>query len=98
MDINSFAQAVLKETVLLIKAPATNPQMIWITVPLVITTLLMTFYFGKHIKEQLGWNTALGNSVVLFFVGLKVVLNPSKKCDCVIRFICNHDAIGVFFK
>jgi hypothetical protein len=30
----------------------------------------MTFYFGKYHKEELGWNTAVGNSVVLLFVAI----------------------------
>lgn len=57
----------------LLSAPAVNPQMIWIITPLIITLLLMTFYFGKYAKDELGWNTALGNSIVLLFVAIDLL-------------------------
>jgi hypothetical protein len=57
----------------LISAPALNPQMMWIISPLIITLLLMTFYFGRYTKEELGWNTAIGNSIVLLFVAIDLL-------------------------
>jgi len=57
----------------LVEAPARNPEMWWIIAPLFVTLLLMTFYFGKYIKEELGWNTAIGNSVVLLFVAIDLL-------------------------
>jgi len=57
----------------LLSAPAVNPQMIWIIAPLIITLLLMTFYFGKWTREEIGWNTAIGNSIVLLFVSIDLL-------------------------
>jgi len=54
----------------LLSAPAVNPSMIWIITPLIVTLLLMTFYFGKWTREELGWNTAVGNTIVLLFVSI----------------------------
>jgi len=57
----------------LLSAPAVNPQMIWIIAPLIVTLLLMTFYFGKWTREEIGWNTAIGNSIVLLFVSIDLL-------------------------
>ncbi|MBD3259331.1 hypothetical protein GF371_01735 [Candidatus Woesearchaeota archaeon] len=57
----------------LITAPKTYPEMIWMVIPLVIVTFVMTFYFGMYKKEQLGWNTAVGNSLVLIFVSIDLL-------------------------
>ena len=57
----------------LLSAPVVNPQMIWIIVPLIVTVLLMTFYFGKWTREEIGWNTAIGNSIVLLFVSIDLL-------------------------
>ena len=57
----------------LVLAPYHNPQMIWIVIPLATTLLLMEFYFGRYIDEELGWNTAFGNSIVLLFVSLDLL-------------------------
>ena len=54
----------------LISAPWQNPDMIWILSPMLITLLLMEFYFGRYTKEELGWNTAVGNALVLIFVSI----------------------------
>lgn len=51
----------------IVQAPATHSDMIWIIAPIVIAFLLMSFYFGRYKKEELGWNTAFGNSMVLIF-------------------------------
>ena len=54
----------------LLIAPKLYPEMIWMIIPLVIVTIVMTFYFGMYKREQLGWNTAVGNSLVLIFVSI----------------------------
>ncbi len=57
----------------IIFAPVQYPEMIWILTPMVVTLLLMTLYFGRYKREELGWNTAVGNSLVLFFVSLDLL-------------------------
>jgi len=57
----------------LLTAPAVNPEMGWIITPLIVTLVLMTFYFGKYSKEDLGYNTSVGNAVVLLFVGMDIL-------------------------
>ncbi len=57
----------------LVSAPSQAPEMMWIVTPLLVTFLLMTFYFGKYTEEELGWNTAVGNSLVLVFVAIDLL-------------------------
>jgi len=54
----------------LVTAPYYHRDMIWIIIPMVIVLILMELYFGRYKKEKLGWNTAVGNSIVLFFVSI----------------------------
>ena len=61
---------MIKKSVEFVTAPKHFPEMIWIVAPLLITLLLMEFYFGRYSKEELGWNTAVGNSLVLIFVAI----------------------------
>jgi len=47
--------------------------MIWILAPLLVTLLLMEFYFNRYKGEELGWNTAFGNSLILIFVSIDIL-------------------------
>lgn len=71
--INGFAQSVWTRFIELVSAPIHFPNMIWIVTPLVVATLLMQFYFGRYRHEELGWNTAVGNSLVLIFVSIDLL-------------------------
>ena len=68
-----YLPIILDRLVELLKAPAVNLEMGWIVAPLVLTLILMTFYFGKYSEEELGWNTAIGNSIVLLFVAIDLL-------------------------
>ena len=57
----------------LVKAPSYNKDMIWIIIPMLTVLFLMELYFGRYRKEELGWNTAVGNSIVLFFVSIDLL-------------------------
>jgi len=64
---------ILNRFVDLVMAPITDQQMLWTAVPLVIATIFITLYFGKYRKEELGWNTAFGNTMVFLFVSLNII-------------------------
>ncbi|MBU1199495.1 MAG: hypothetical protein KKF46_02455 [Nanoarchaeota archaeon] len=49
-----------------------NPKMLWIAMPLIITLIVVELYFKKYKDEEIGWNTALTNALVLFFVALNL--------------------------
>lgn len=65
-----FKSAVYPRFVDLVAAPYYHSELLWITIPLIIVLLLMEFYFGRYRKEELGWNTAVGNALVLLFVAM----------------------------
>ena len=68
-----YVPKLLNRLITLLKAPAYNPNMIWIITPLILTLLIMTLYFGKYITEELGWNTAVGNSLVLVYTSIDLL-------------------------
>lgn len=51
-------------------APFKNAEMLWMAIPLVITMFVMEFYLAKYKHEDIGWNTATTNSLVLIFVAI----------------------------
>ena len=57
----------------LVLAPVHFREMIWILTPLLVSLLLMEFYFDRYKDEEMGWNTAFGNSLVLIFVSLDIL-------------------------
>ncbi|MBI3034137.1 hypothetical protein HYY72_03175 [Candidatus Woesearchaeota archaeon] len=70
---NIFAPTVAERIKEILFAPINHPEMVWIAIPLLITLLFLEFYFGRYRDEELGWNTALGNSLLLVFVGLDLL-------------------------
>ncbi len=64
---------ILSRFLQLVQAPLTDRQMLWTAVPLVIATIFMTLYFGKYRKEELGWATAFGNTMVFLFVSINII-------------------------
>jgi hypothetical protein len=54
----------------ILSAPFQYENMLWMLLPLLATLILMEFYFGRHKDEELGWNTAYGNALVLLFVAI----------------------------
>jgi len=59
---------LIERIVEIVTAPMQNPDMLWMLIPLIITLLLIEFYFGIYKDELLGWNSAFGNSIVLLFI------------------------------
>jgi hypothetical protein len=79
MDIASFGneiwagiQLVYERGLFILHQPASNPEMLWILLPLLATMFLIELYFGRYKEETLGWNSAVGNSIVLFFVSVNL--------------------------
>lgn len=54
----------------IVDAPFKVPEMLWMLVPILGTIILMEFYFGRYKEEELGWNTAFGNALVLTFIAI----------------------------
>ncbi|MBI4344097.1 MAG: hypothetical protein HY555_00755 [Euryarchaeota archaeon] len=71
--LGPLGDLILERVLALLAAPVVNPEMIWFVIPLAVITLLMTLYFGLHPGEELGWNTAVGNTVALLFVSIDLM-------------------------
>ena len=54
------------------RQPILNPDIVWVMLPLIVTVILIQLYFGRYSAEKLGWNSALANSLILFFVGMNL--------------------------
>jgi len=57
----------------LLIAPYTNSEMLWIVIPLLLSMFFVTIYFGRYRYEELGWNSAFSNSLILIFVSINLV-------------------------
>jgi hypothetical protein len=65
-------QLVLERSADILEQPFLSTDMLWILLPLLATLFLIELYFGRYRKESLGWNSAVGNSLVLFFVAVNL--------------------------
>ncbi len=45
-----------------------DPSLFWYLGPILLFWLVLEIYFSKYKKEELGWNTALGNGLSVFWV------------------------------
>ncbi|MDI6737011.1 MAG: hypothetical protein QME12_00660 [Nanoarchaeota archaeon] len=68
---------------LIAKSVFIHPEMLWVIIPVAMSMLLISYYFGKYKKEELGWNTAFGNSVVMLFA-----------CFDLFRYLHNQGLLG----
>jgi hypothetical protein len=60
--ITNFAQ--------LLFLPFTNNDLLLLVLPLVLSMVIMFVYFKKYKEEELGWNSAVANSLVPLFVSI----------------------------
>ena len=68
-----FSKEVIFRFVEIVKSPLDSTNMLWILMPLILVLLLMELYFSRYKSEELGWNTAFGNSLVLIFVSIDLL-------------------------
>jgi hypothetical protein len=68
-----LAALIWERFIQLVSAPLIDQDILWFAIPLGIATLFMSLYFGKYKKEELGWNTAFGNTMVFLFVAIDLV-------------------------
>lgn len=55
------------------KSPSNDWSVFWLIAPILLFWLMLEIYFDRHKKEELGWNTALGNGLSLFWVAISCV-------------------------
>ena len=52
------------------RAPFVDLSLLWQLIPVLLIWILMEWYFGMYKNEKLGWNSAVGNGVSLFWIGV----------------------------
>ena len=57
----------------ILSSPIKDPSMFWEIIPIIITIFIIELYFGKYKEEELGWNSALSNSLALIYVGTNLL-------------------------
>ncbi|PLW80081.1 hypothetical protein C0585_04145 [Candidatus Woesearchaeota archaeon] len=66
--MNKLIQEILLGFLEIFKSPAKDWSVFWLLAPIFLFWIILEIYFDKHKKEALGWNTALGNGLSLFWV------------------------------
>lgn len=66
--VNYFSQHVFPLFYELINTPLSDPQILWTILPLLGIAFFIELYFGRYKTEELGWNTAFGNTISLLWV------------------------------
>ena len=73
MTFNLFVASSWDRAIFILKQIIENKDLLWILAPIVISLILMELYFGRYKREELGWNTAFGNSLILIFVSADLI-------------------------
>jgi hypothetical protein len=73
MTFSIFLSSSLDRAAFIIKQIIDNKDLLWILAPIIVSLILMELYFGRYEREELGWNTAFGNSLILIFVSANLV-------------------------
>jgi hypothetical protein len=68
--MNPFIADVLASAREFFVAPFADLSLLWQLIPILLIWILMEWYFGMYKDEKLGWNTAVGNGVTLFWIGV----------------------------
>ncbi|MEM2090017.1 MAG: hypothetical protein QXL88_02950 [Candidatus Pacearchaeota archaeon] len=56
----------------IVTEPLRHATMLWMLIPLLTALFVIEIYFGHYKHEELGWNSAVSNSLALFFVGMNL--------------------------
>ena len=65
---NYFSQGVFPRLEDIVDTPLTNPEILWTILPLLGIAFFIELYFGRYKTEELGWNTAFGNTISLLWI------------------------------
>jgi hypothetical protein len=65
---NYFYSVIWPRLLEMLIIPMQKKSTLEILIPLLASLLLIQVYFGRNKNEQIGWNTAYANSIVLMFV------------------------------
>jgi len=57
----------------IIASPFRNLSALWVLAPVFLLWIILIIYFDQHKKERLGWNTALGNGISMFWISVTLM-------------------------
>ena len=70
-----FTQQTTEEIIKsFILTPVKQPEILPTILPLVLGAIVIELYFGKHEREDLGWNTAVGNAIIWVTTGVTLII------------------------
>jgi len=64
---------VLEQFIKIITFPLNNPSLIPSLIPVLVGLVVLELYFGRYTREELGWNTAVGNATMLVTTSLTLI-------------------------
>ena len=59
---------ILDGFVEIFSSPFKDLTILWILIPIILFWFIIEIYFGRYKTEKLGWSTALGNGLTIFWV------------------------------
>ncbi len=68
MAIQGFIGDLLRGFLEIFKPMFVDPSLFWYLGPILIFWFILEIYFSRYKSEELGWNTALGNGLSVFWV------------------------------
>jgi len=71
--MHPLIQEILDGFLTIFKSPSNDWSVMWLLAPIFLFWIVLEIYFDKHKKEALGWNTALGDGLSLFWVAITCV-------------------------
>lgn len=57
----------------LLRAPFVQPSLLWQILPILLLWIMLELYFGTHKDEHMGWNSALGHGISVFWIAMSLL-------------------------
>lgn len=96
MGVITESMTVDRALEIFVKAPLNDSNLALSLLPIVAGAMVMELYFGRYTEEELGWNTAVGNSIIWLTTGVTLFTvfasTPGEK-NAALGLI----ALGLFF-
>ena len=83
-----------KAIFVIITAPFSNFKIFWTVLPMLAAWIVLEVYFSRHEDENIGWNTAICNGLMLFWAGLNILFSMTTSRYVFQKFIMMSIIIG----
>ncbi len=68
--IQYFLSEVYPRSIEILVSPWLARNTFWFILSIIFIVILIDLYFGRYKSEEIGWNTAFGNSISLFWISI----------------------------